>query len=65
MTVIMMTMVAVVAMSAVPVVRRPVIGAIVRIRSVIAIGVIPIIARIAVIASSPDSNRNLTVRTWC
>ena len=58
--VIMMTMVAViVAMPTVPIVRWPIIVAIVRIRSVIAIWVIPIIAGIA---SNPDSDRNLSVR---
>ena len=53
----MMTVVAVIAVPAVPIVR-PII-AIVRIRPVIAIGVVPIITRIA----NPNSDRNLSVRT--
>jgi len=66
--VVMMTVVAVVivAMPAVPIGRWPIIVAIVRIWSVITIGVIPIVPRIAVIASresKPNSDRNLSVRT--
>jgi hypothetical protein len=63
--VVMMAMMPVIAtMPAVPVVRRPIIVAIVRIRSVIAIRIIPVIARIAIIASNPNSDRNLSVGTW-
>jgi hypothetical protein len=57
--VMMVVAVIIVPVSTVPVDRWPIIVAIVRIRSVIPIGVIPIVAR----GSDPNSDRNLSVRT--